>query len=67
MPLEARWTEFGATCLNTPRIDKNPTPEGIAEFGGNVELEIKSSCTRPPKCSGKLPEFAGHAWVSGNP
>lgn len=47
--LEARWTEKGAACLNTPRIDANPTPDGIATFGGNVVAEIAAVC-RIPQC-----------------
>ena len=65
--LEARWNENGAVCLNTPRIDKNPTPAGIAEFGGKVEQEIAATCKRPPPCTGNATEFQKQPWISANP
>jgi hypothetical protein len=65
--LEARWNENGAVCLNVPRIDKNPTPSGIAEFGGKVEQEIAATCRRPPPCTGAATDFQKQPWVSANP
>lgn len=63
--LEARWTERGAACLNTPRIDANPTAEGSAVFGTTVKAEIAATCSIP-KCTGAAGDpFAG--WVSVNP
>ena len=64
--LEARWDEHGAQCLNTPRIDANPTAEGIAEFGGKVVDAIASVC-KIPKCTGDASSFGTSWWVSANP
>jgi hypothetical protein len=65
--LEARWGIRGATCVNTPRVDANPTPANSAVFGGQVEKLIASTCKRPPRCAGTTFEFSGAAWLSANP
>lgn len=50
--IEARWTERGAACLNTPRVDWNGTTD---RFGASVEDEIAASCARPPACGSTDP------------
>jgi hypothetical protein len=49
---EAEWTEKGASCLNEPRINANPTVPGLAAFP-DVELDIKNECggRRPDPCA----------------
>jgi hypothetical protein len=54
MKVEARWNENGAVCLNTPRVDQNPTALSISEFGASVLDEMAANCapgTIPPPCS----------------
>ena len=66
--LEARWTEHGATCLNTPRVVAHPTPEATELFGDtNAEFNaaIAEICPRPRPCVGD--DFAKHHILSANP
>ncbi len=46
--LEARWDEHGAICLDTPRMTKATTPEGMAEFR-NIEESIALHCKKRPE------------------
>ncbi|MGH8311591.1 MAG: ADYC domain-containing protein, partial [Steroidobacteraceae bacterium] len=45
--LEARWSENGALCLNTPRLESPAYPD--------VELDIAAECARPPSCANPDP------------
>lgn len=47
--LEARWTPYGAACLNTPRVLAHPT-DASRELFPNVEMQIQDECQRPPTC-----------------
>lgn len=61
--IEARWTDQGAACLNTPRIDWNNTSD---KFGDNLLERIKSYCggTLPPPCTGGKLDMQGTHVVS---
>jgi hypothetical protein len=63
LPIEARWTENGAACLNVPRLDANPTDLGDDTFPDGVKAAIYSEC-RPPPCDATKETF--HL-ISGNP
>jgi hypothetical protein len=68
LELEARWGPDGATCLNTPRVDANPTALGDAIFPlpGGVKAEILATCDIPACPFG--PTFLdGKTLVSANP
>ena len=52
--LEARWTERGAACLDTPRMSQPTTPQGQYAFP-NIEKAIAASCLRPPRCTDRDP------------
>jgi hypothetical protein len=67
LELEARWTPNGATCLNTPRVDANPTQLGTILFGGNVMAEIAAECGALPPCAGGPTLFNGALVLSSNP
>lgn len=45
--LEARWTPSGAACLNTPRLDANPTELGDDTFPDGVRGAIAAECSIP--------------------
>jgi len=65
--IEALWTDNGAFCLNEPRLDANPTEEGIAEFqlGENQKMSdvVAAHCTIP-----KCPQWTAiYHLVSANP
>lgn len=69
--LEARWTRFGASCLNLPRIKANQSPDGMAAFP-DIELSIRLACAqvrkpRPQPCPGTASDFLGHHILSANP
>jgi len=69
--LEARWTRFGASCLNQPRIAAHPSPDAIAAFP-IIEVAIRDACllvgkSRPPPCTGTVTDFQGHHLLSANP
>lgn len=49
LALEARWTENGAACLDTPRMTQPSTPEGAAAFP-DIEGMIALHCARPRRC-----------------
>lgn len=68
-PLEARFTENGATCLETPRIAYGvPSPLALSQFGGNVEGWIALTCHRPPACKDtNIDVMAGAHVLSANP
>ena len=67
LALEARWSPSGATCLNTPRVDANPTQLGTLIFGGNVMAEIAAECGALPPCAGGPTVFNGAIFLSANP
>ncbi len=54
--LEAEWTPKGASCLNTPRLTANSTPNGQTYFPytpGELLTQIKTACggALPPPCT----------------
>ena len=67
LELEARWTPSGAQCLNTPRIDANPTALGNQVFLGNVTGEIAAECGGRPPCIFGVGFFDGKYLLSANP
>ncbi len=54
LALEARWTEDGAVCLDTPRMTQPSTPEGAAAYP-DIEGLIAQHCQRPPPCGDSNP------------
>ncbi|HEV7556621.1 MAG TPA: ADYC domain-containing protein [Kofleriaceae bacterium] len=66
--IEARWTEKGATCLNTPRVLQNPSPEADALFK-DVKTAISDECggQLPPPCDGTFNDFDKAHMISANP
>jgi hypothetical protein len=66
LALEARWTANGATCLNTPRVNANPTPMGNAVFMGMVVNAINNECGGRPPCFGAVTFLDGKTWASAN-
>jgi len=68
--IEARWTDQGATCLNTPRVDYNWTPLGSDAFPDGVEPELDPSAgwceVRPPMCDGLKSDLEGTHLISVN-
>ncbi len=66
LELEARWGPDGATCLNTPRVDANPTQVGGFFFPQGAKAEIMATCGIPSCAFG--PTFLdGKTLVSANP
>jgi len=51
--LEARWTENGAACLDTPRVDAHPTTLSDQTFGPDVYDRVLNHCPAqmPPPCA----------------
>ena len=62
--LEARWTERGATCLNVPRVDLEPTDAGIATFIDANHPSLESWLQDPQWCPHRPPPCAGEADLS---
>lgn len=66
--LEARWTEAGAACLGTPRLDVYPDPDG--QFPDGVWAAVEDRCPQgsiPPPCTNlDVLDFDGAVLVSGN-
>lgn len=52
--LEARWTEYGASCLDAPRLMMSVLPEARSEFP-DIEAAIAAECPRPPPCANPDP------------
>jgi hypothetical protein len=46
--LEARWNANGAICLQTPRIDANPSAAGAAAFPLGGMASVLADCPSPP-------------------
>jgi hypothetical protein len=71
LKLEARWGPSGVFCLNTPRVNANPSALGTTTFGGSVNLlqEIEGACggNLPPPCAGGVNFFDGKLLLSANP
>jgi hypothetical protein len=71
LELEARWGPSGAFCLNTPRVNANPSANGLATFGDSQDLldAIQAECggNLPPPCAGGPTFFDGKLLVSANP
>jgi hypothetical protein len=74
LDLEARWDEFGAVCLETPRLKGTADPEAIAAFGPDIEAAIEAHCPgrRPKTCSSlgqsmDVTKLEGAYFVSANP
>jgi hypothetical protein len=74
--IEARWTPSGAACLETARIDANPTDLSKQVFPNGALAAMLEYCPRsliPRKCSDLDPpntdpyDFAGTHLVSANP
>lgn len=64
-PVEARWRPDGVACLNTPRLDANPSALGEQHFGTDVRAQVETACGRSiPTCGAML---ASYHLVSGNP
>lgn len=66
LQLEARWNPNGATCLNTPRVDANPTALGNAVFPGGVKSQILAACNLQ-MCPFGASWFDGKLVLSANP
>ena len=66
--IEARWTDGGATCLNTPRVLENPSPEADALFP-DLKSAISDACggQLPPACAGTFTDFDKAHLISANP
>lgn len=64
--LEARWTPYGAQCLNVPRLVANPTVAGDAAFPGGVGAAIAAECGLPA-CPNPDPYQITTHLVSANP
>lgn len=60
--LEARWTETGATCVNVPRLEANPSL-----LYPDIWSAIHEECTPPPCANPDVDDFDGAKRVSGNP
>lgn len=63
---EARWSPDGATCLDTPRVDANPTQVGTFYFPQGAKAEIMATCGIPA-CDDDPLSFDGATLVSANP
>lgn len=65
--LEARWTQYGARCLNTPRIEASQYAPGLAVFP-DVVASIAAECSIPA-CDDPptADEFMGYHLLSANP
>ncbi|NVB82614.1 MAG: hypothetical protein HOV81_29810 [Kofleriaceae bacterium] len=68
--LEAKWTENGASCLNTPRLVANPPQTVYPQYDGISRTSIVRACGwRMPTC-GTLNLFnppLGTHLISSNP
>jgi hypothetical protein len=67
--LEARWNEYGAACLDYPRMLSPSTPNGIDAFPDLMQ-QIKDACggVLPPSCGSPWPwDFDGQLRVSAIP
>lgn len=70
--LEARWSEHGATCLNTPRVDYKRTTDNIEAFPHGIDGphgELAAWCTngvRPPTCRGTWADPQSESIISVN-
>jgi len=64
--LEARWNEYGVTCLYDPRLRETKNPEALKQFP-DIWTAITDSCGSLPKCQDPDP-YADHGEliVSGN-
>lgn len=67
LPVEARWTSAGATCLNEPRVDANPSDLTIEVFGADPILDKILAACPLPACTGTADELLGAHLVSVNP
>jgi len=69
LSLEARWDEGGATCLNIPRLDANPSPESEVVFPhGVADAMAHADCSLPPPCAGAGVDDLGGGYLnSANP
>jgi hypothetical protein len=71
LALEARWSANGAVCLNTPRVNANPTSLGTSTFGTPLQLAIAiwTACgnAMPPPCDGTVTSLGSLPLNSANP
>jgi hypothetical protein len=69
LSLEARWDEGGATCLDTARLDANPSDAAKAQFPDGVLAAMLATekCVLPPPCAASVESFDGHYLNSANP
>ena len=65
--VEARWTQNGAKCLNTPRIEASQYAPGLAVFP-DVVASIAAECSIPA-CDDPptADELMGYHLLSANP
>ena len=62
---EARWTAYGASCLEKPRIG-GATPN--FPFGVDIAIDMKCGSKRPPKCKDlDFTHFEGAHLISATP
>jgi hypothetical protein len=66
LALEARWGPNGATCLDVPRVDANPTQLGAFYFQNGAKAQIMATCAIP-SCAFGPTSFDGKTLVSANP
>lgn len=64
--IEARWSDRGATCLGSPRLFANPSPEGNDAFK-DIKGAIDQACGEIPQCLGLPTELDSKHLVSANP
>jgi len=65
--IEARWNEYGAMCLDDPRVHYNQTPLFFATWpDGDIEDDIAAECPRPPPCKPGLGTFYGAHLISAS-
>ncbi|HSJ98073.1 MAG TPA: ADYC domain-containing protein [Myxococcota bacterium] len=69
LALEARWGPGGAICLDTPRVDANPTQLGSFYFpqGAEKALDDNACGLQIPSCDEGPLSFGGATLVSANP
>jgi hypothetical protein len=69
--IEARWTDAGAACLNTPRVDYVWTLLGYQTYPDGVDAVLPPNdltwcTTRPPPCTGAMTDLQGTHLISVN-
>ena len=70
LTIEARWGKDGATCLNIPRLEANPSDAAKEAFPEGVLAAMARThgCVIPPPCVPEsVEDFAGQYLISANP